>query len=654
MSGIEDYSEKVKELQDSIESLDSEYEEFDEEVRRLSVQMNELRTRLELAKEKKNTAYFSKIQASTDLDNAKRGLAKARMEEREKMQKEPDVTNPPLERILSVVSSWDTWKKLRDYQQADLIFTWDRFLRPAVTGQWGVFNANDTSLGKTAETAMTILGLRVLFPDAKLLWLTKSALIKSSARQCREWGLNIIPLTGTSDTKISMMQFMGETMAEVGMAESYITNYEALNTPLMSEIIKRDWLVIAVDEMHRLRGGANASGPTKMWLGLKKILHDTDSLRVVAIPEGRSRKVWTPDHEVINREGRPFPIFMSGSLINNGSEEVWAYTHLFNPVQFPSRAHFKRTFMAAYSIGISIELIMKVIAANFFRKTKREIGMQIHDPIPAEHLIELEKGSDLYNFQKQVVEDFMIKLDSMGDEMVSIAGILAELHYARLSLVAQDFNVSVPIKDSMGYVQKDMHGKVLKKKVQKHLEPPLSKLEYCIEHVFDLAMYEGQNVLIFSAQFNSPIEYLLRRFRDMGLKCDAITGDKRLTTREIGEIEEDFKNNNLNVLIINMKAGAEGLNLHKDARWSGGSSHVVLLDRWYNPQINQQAIDRAWRVGCLEPVTVHTYTVDNSVDEIIDGICADKVLEAEGLTEHAALRASDWRAKIKSWLEAKK
>jgi SNF2 family DNA or RNA helicase len=352
----------------------------------------------------------------------------------------------------------------------------------------------------------------------------------------------------------------------------------------------------------------------------------------------------TPQVEIIDGvpQGRPFPIFMSGSLINNGNEEIWAYVHLFNPISFPSRQHFKRTFLSAIGI-ISTELIIRAIAANFFRKTKKEIGIFVHDPIPMEHIIELVPGSDLYNFQKEVVEDFMIKLDDMGDEVVSIAGILAELHYARLSLVAQDFMVSVPLRDSMGYIMKDERGKVMKKRVPKHLNAPVSKLEYAAEHIFELVMGERENVLVFSANFNTPIVWLMEKLRGQGIKCDAITGDSRISKVDAGDLEVQFQQNELQVLFLNMKSGAEGMNLHKDVRWPGGSSNVVMLDRWWNPAIENQAIERAWRLGCLEPVEVHRYSVDNSVDQIMEGIVNDKIAAAEGVTEHAGLRAKEWR-----------
>jgi len=665
MSEIEEFSNQLEAIKNAITDLDETYALQDEEVNELLAQFEDLKAKLALAKNRRSESYYAKMDKISEQNRIEKQLVSAKVRERERLQKEPDVTNPPLEKIIAEMAKTPEWAKLRDYQRADLIYSWDRFLRPEVTLQWGIFNANDTSLGKTAETAMTIRGLRVLFPDAPCLWLTKQALVKTSARQCKEWGLPIVPLVGTSDIKVNTMQFIGETLREAGMAETYITNYEALNTPLWDELEKHDWMVVAVDEMHRLRGGANPGGPTKMWSALKKLLHGFDSLKVTGHKPGNSTRLWVPElgvdvngdsvqvgEAVVAREGRPFPIFMSGSLINNGTEEIWAYIHLFNPIQFPSRQHFKKTFMTLWG-EIATDILMGHLASNFFRKTKKEVGIEIHDPIPMLHEIELEKGSDLYNFQKDIVDNFMIRLSEMGDEMVSIASLLAEFHYARMSLVADKFNVSVPITDSNGWVVKDNDGRVQMKKVLRTLTAPLSKLEYAADHIFELVMGEGQNVLVFSAQFNTPIAWLKDKLESQGIKVGVITGDKRLAPLDPSDVEKQFQNNEIQVLFLNMKSGAEGLNLHKDARWPGGSSHVVLLDRWWNPQINQQAIDRSWRLGSLEPTTVHTYVVPESVDNIIDGICDDKILAAEGFTEHKALRASEWREKIAGWLKPK-
>ena len=126
---IEEHSDRIKELRSEIEQLDAEYELSEAEVAEIAVQINELRDKLNLARDRKQTTYYKKIEKQNEIDNNERRLARMRQEERERMSKEPDLTNPDLEKILSVVTEWPEWTKLRDYQKADLIFSWDRFLR---------------------------------------------------------------------------------------------------------------------------------------------------------------------------------------------------------------------------------------------------------------------------------------------------------------------------------------------------------------------------------------------------------------------------------------------------------------------------------------------------------------------------------------------
>lgn len=591
----------------------------------LEEQIKALRSILALAMEKRREAWYTLTSQKRTVENMEQQYIREEEERLANLANEPDLTNPELVTILAGLKDDPHWIRLRDYQKADLILTWDRFLRSGK--QWGVFNANDTSLGKTAETAMTVRGLRLVRPNASLLWLTKSALIKSSAKQCQEWGLTIVPLTGQTGNKLATWDLVQNIP---GFEPSYITNYETLNTEMGKTLLKQNFTVVAVDEMHRLRGGANPAGPTKMWLALKKLIHNGHDAPM-----------------------RPFPMFMSGSLINNGSEEIWAYLHLFSPEQFPSLSHFKRTYLALYRDGtFDKSQLMKIIGTNFFRKTKAEIGLFMNDKIFVEHLIELELRTDLYDFQEELKKNLMMKLDEMGDRKISVSSILAELHYQRISLVTPQFDISSPAIDPLtGEQLLDDKGRAIKHVERRVLSGPLSKLDYIVDHVFELVMGEGENVILCSAQFNGPIAYLMGRLREMRIKCDAVTGNAALTTRDISEIEDDFQQNRIQVLFLNLKSGAEGLNLNKDARWPGGSSHVGFIDIWWNPAINQQGEDRAWRVGCPEPVTIHKYQVVGSVDLVMQGICDMKVAEAEGITEHTALRADEWRTKIQQWLK---
>jgi SNF2 family DNA or RNA helicase len=561
-----------------------------------------------MVREKKREVHNMRVQF--ELEEAKRQTNKAR---------EPDLNNPDMQKILAAMADDPAWMKLRNYQKEDLILTWDRFLRPNVTNHRGVFNANATSLGKTAESAMTVRGLRVLNPKLTVLWLTKDGLTKSSARQCKEWGLNIVPLRGTTANKKVTFDMINEVE---DFSKTFITNYETLNTNLFNEFRNVHWDLVIVDEMHRLRGGANPGGPTMIWKNFVELVHKQDP--------------------------RPFLIMMSGSLINNGKEELWAFLHPLAPDQFPSLNHFKRVYLneLLWNGDISKTKLMDAIAPNFFRKTKQEVGYEMQEKIYVDHNLELEPGSDLEKFYKKLVRDFMITLESLGDKNVPITSVLAMLHYQRAALVAPGhLNVNVPVVDKL------TGEKVGVRKERVEFKNPLTKLEYAINHIFELVTMENENVIVYSAQYNAPIAYLRDELVKLGIKVECITGDKQLTTRDHADIEASFQQNDIQVVLINLKAGAEGLNLHKDERWPGGSSNVIFLDRWWNPALMAQGEDRAWRLGCLEPVTIHHYMVDRSVDLIMQGINEMKIAAAEEVTESSSLRASEWRAKITEWMK---
>jgi SNF2 family DNA or RNA helicase len=71
------------------------------------------------------------------------------------------------------------------------------------------------------------------------------------------------------------------------------------------------------------------------------------------------------------------------------------------------------------------------------------------------------------------------------------------------------------------------------------------------------------------------------------------------------------------VLLLSLRAGGTGLNLT-------AATHVVHLDRWWNPAVEAQATDRAYRIGQERDVQVHTFTCLGTIEERIDGLMANK------------------------------
>lgn len=85
-------------------------------------------------------------------------------------------------------------------------------------------------------------------------------------------------------------------------------------------------------------------------------------------------------------------------------------------------------------------------------------------------------------------------------------------------------------------------------------------------------------------------------------------------------------------MVLSIKAGGTGLNLT-------AASHVVHFDRWWNPAVENQATDRAFRIGQKRQVMVHKLVTRGTIEEKIDALIREKQAMAEALLERGAEKA---------------
>ena len=152
-----------------------------------------------------------------------------------------------------------------------------------------------------------------------------------------------------------------------------------------------------------------------------------------------------------------------------------------------------------------------------------------------------------------------------------------------------------------------------------------SKLETLFEQVAEV-LAEGHKALVFS-QFTSLLDYVRRHLDAEGVKYAYLDGQ----TRNRGEVVEQFQtDDSINLFLISLKAGGVGLNLT-------AAGYVFLLDPWWNPAVEAQAIDRAHRIGQTQPVFSYRLIARDTVEEkILDLQKAKKklagaVLEGDGV-----------------------
>ena len=133
-----------------------------------------------------------------------------------------------------------------------------------------------------------------------------------------------------------------------------------------------------------------------------------------------------------------------------------------------------------------------------------------------------------------------------------------------------------------------------------------AKLETCLE-LLKSAIEGGHRILLFS-QFTSMLAILEKRLKEVGIDYFKITGsvskEKRL------ELVEEFNRGTVPVFLISLKAGGVGLNLT-------GADVVIHYDPWWNLAVQNQATDRAHRIGQTKKVVVYKLLAKDTIEEKI-------------------------------------
>ncbi len=140
-----------------------------------------------------------------------------------------------------------------------------------------------------------------------------------------------------------------------------------------------------------------------------------------------------------------------------------------------------------------------------------------------------------------------------------------------------------------------------------------------LEELLSALVAEGRRVLVFS-QFTSMLDLIRPRLDKAGLPYALLTG----RTRDREAAVRAFEEGRVPVFLISLKAGGTGLNLVS-------ADTVILYDPWWNPAVEEQAIDRAHRIGQDKPVFVHRLVAARTIEETMELLKERKSALAESL-----------------------
>jgi SNF2 family DNA or RNA helicase len=135
-----------------------------------------------------------------------------------------------------------------------------------------------------------------------------------------------------------------------------------------------------------------------------------------------------------------------------------------------------------------------------------------------------------------------------------------------------------------------------------------------LDEIVDAALDEGEPILVFT-QYVVMGELLAEHLSSRGIDSGFLHGGLSVAGRSA--LVDRFQAGSLPVLLLSLRAGGTGLNLT-------AASHVVHYDRWWNPAVEDQATDRAHRIGQTKPVTVHRLITEGTVEDRVAELLEQK------------------------------
>lgn len=290
---------------------------------------------------------------------------------------------------------------------------------------------------------------------------------------------------------------------------------------------------------------------------------------------------------------------LTGTPLENHLGELWSLFAFASPGFLGDRAHFTKFWRTPIEKRGDAErgrLLAKRIRPFVLRRTKAEVAPELP---PKTEIVE---RVELLPSQRDVYESIRVAMHER------VRAAIAEKGFARSHIVILDALLKLR--------QACCDPRLLK--LAGAAKAGSAKLERLME-LLESLVAEGRKIIVFS-QFTSMLALIEVRLAEAGLRFALLTGD----TRDREAAIDAFRAPDTPVFLISLKAGGTGLNLTE-------ADTVVLYDPWWNPAVEEQAIDRAHRIGQDKPVFVHKLVAADTIEEKMDVLKEAKRALARGL-----------------------
>jgi len=291
---------------------------------------------------------------------------------------------------------------------------------------------------------------------------------------------------------------------------------------------------------------------------------------------------------------------LTGTPMENHLGEFWAQFNFLLPGFLGGQRQFTKLFRTPIEKHGELErkqLLNQRIKPFILRRTKDKIATELPPKTEIIQTLRIEgKQAELY-------ESVRLAMDSRLKDIIADKGLKRS---------------QIEVLDALLKLRQVCnHPKLLSLEGAKQVNQS-AKLDYLMETLPE-QIDEGRKILIFS-QFTSMLALIEEELIEAGISYVKLTGST--TNRQ--EVVDKFQGGEVPVFLISLRAGGVGLNLT-------AADTVIHFDPWWNPAVENQATDRAYRIGQDKPVFVYKLIIENSIEEKIQKIQQNKAELAKAL-----------------------